>query len=62
MKRYESEKKAFNRHSEKVDKEFNDFRVAARERFDQRVKDKPVRRTSNVSQSPWFDTLRNGKV
>ncbi|MFY7868976.1 MAG: hypothetical protein ACOVQN_05695 [Exiguobacterium sp.] len=62
MKRYEVEKKAFEQHCEKADKQFDDFRAAAQEQFDQRTKEKPVRRTAPVSQSPWFEALRTGKM
>lgn len=61
MKRYRKEKKAFEEHSESVDKRFNDFRSAAQKQFDQRANEKSDDLPNAVSQSPWFDALRNGK-
>ena len=62
MKQYENEKKAFDQHGEKVDKQFNDFRAAVEERFNRRVKDRPIRHANPITQSPWFDALQNGKM
>ncbi|WP_404274386.1 hypothetical protein [Exiguobacterium undae] len=61
MKRYKKEKKAFEQHSEKIDKAHNDFHAAAQERFNQRLNEKSDPLPNTVSQSPWFDALRNGK-
>ncbi|WP_214848939.1 hypothetical protein [Exiguobacterium sp. s138] len=61
MKRYKKEMKAFEQHSKKVDKSYNDFRESAEERFNQRLNEKSDPLPNSVSQSPWFDALRNGK-
>lgn len=61
MKRYTKEKKAFEQHSELVDRRFNDFRAATQNQFDQRANKKADDLPNTVSQSPWFDALRNGK-
>ncbi|UKS54906.1 hypothetical protein [Exiguobacterium acetylicum] len=61
LKRYKKEKKAFEQHSKKVDKAYDDFQSAAQDRFNQRANEKSDDLPNNVSQSPWFDALRNGK-